>query len=133
MTDRDMTEIPTGEVERLNLLADTLSGERGEDQKRIARVGLEWICLLLAKNSDYGSSVWKQPLLAPEVPADAAIRVRMSDKIERLRYLRFSAGEINESVEDTIRDLGAYCLLWLARPGHPHVGNVADPAAPGPR
>lgn len=110
---------PTGEVERLNILGDALDGARGADQQRIARVGLEWITLLLAKNQDYGSSVWKTPLLAPECETEAAIRVRMSDKIHRLHHLHrivSEDAEVDESIADTIRDLGAYCLLWLARP-----------------
>jgi hypothetical protein len=108
---------PDGECEALNHLGDALAGMRGADQQRIARVGLEWIGLLLAKNLDYGSSAWKTPVLAPGCDPATAILVRMSDKIERLgRLLGGHRGQCDESIEDTIRDLGAYCLLWLARP-----------------
>ena len=115
----EMYEI--GEVDQLNHLGDALAGERGEGQQRIARTGLAWIIQLLNKNADYGSSVWKEPVLCPGLSADTAIRVRLSDKIERLRKL-FSGGKAqvkDETLEDTVGDLGAYCLLWLARPGEP--------------
>jgi hypothetical protein len=109
---------PPGEIERrLDVLRDALSGIRGADQQRIGRVGLEWITMILHKNTDYGSSVWHAPVLAPECQTEAAIRVRMSDKIARLtRLLSGDAAQCAESIEDTVRDLGAYCLLWLARP-----------------
>ena len=107
--------------QRAEFLASTLfaalTGERGDDQKRIAEVVVAWGDLLLSKNSDYGSSAWKQPVLAPGLDADAAMRVRMSDKIERISsLLQKGSAEVDESIEDTIKDLGAYCLLWLARP-----------------
>lgn len=102
------------------LLEGALNGDRGPDQQRIAETGVTWIELLLAKNADYGSSAWKPPLLSPGLDAGAAILVRMSDKIERIASLAAKGGagsaEVAESLEDTVRDLGAYCLLWLARP-----------------
>lgn len=98
-------------------IAEALSGSRGEDQARLASIGLEWIDLMLRKNRDYGSSAWKVPVLAPELSAATAIRVRMSDKIERILSLLTKSPEIaDESIRDTIQDLGVYCLLWLARP-----------------
>lgn len=97
---------------------DALSGSRGASQMRIATVGLEWISTLLAKNADYGSSVWQVPVLAPDCDPAIAIRVRMSDKINRLQtLLSGKKPEVTtESIDDTIKDLGAYCLLYLARP-----------------
>ncbi len=98
-------------------LQEALSGSRGADQKRIAETGVEWIETILSKNADYGSSVFEVPELAPECNADAAIRVRMSDKINRIRSLLKRPPEVaGESLADSMRDLGAYCLLWLARP-----------------
>jgi hypothetical protein len=111
-------------MDEYNEILDSLASVRGPDQQRIAEVGLEWITLLLKKNSDYGSSVWKTPILAPDCDAGMAIRVRMSDKINRLVSLLNNTivnsdtrPEIDESIDDTLRDLGAYCLLELARPG----------------
>jgi len=102
-------------------ITEAISGSHGVDQQRIAEVGVEWVEMLLKKNSDYGSSVWRQPLLATDCLAEAAIRVRMSDKIQRLVQLlqlqqTGQLPEVDESIEDTVSDLGAYCLLYLARP-----------------
>lgn len=99
----------------LLLVAQASSGERGLDQRLIAETGIAWVATMLRKNHDYGSSAWKPPILAPELPFDVAIRVRMSDKIERLVALLKQENEvIGESRADTIGDLGSYCLLLLA-------------------
>ena len=87
-----------------------------ENQHRIAQIGTEWLATLLKKNSDYGSSVWKPPALKPGMDAGDAILVRMSDKVSRIASLQEKGPEVAESLEDTIADLGAYALLWLARP-----------------
>jgi hypothetical protein len=101
----------------LDLIRVALWGDRGEDQQRIAQAVVEWGALLLRKNHDYGSSVWKTPILAPDCDPGTAIRVRMSDKIQRLTQLLQREAEVKEeSIHDTLRDLGAYCLLELARP-----------------
>ena len=100
------------------VVVDALDGNRGLDQFRIAKEGIAWVSLLLRKNADYDSSAWKRPVLAPECDTDTAMRVRMSDKIERITSL-LSKGDpevVDESIRDTVRDLGAYCLLWLACP-----------------
>ena len=98
------------------ILIDALDGKRGRDQARIATVALAWAATLLRKNMDYGSSVWKVPVLAPKCSISDAIYVRMSDKVSRLAALQEQEGEVAESIEDTVSDLGSYCLLWLARP-----------------
>jgi hypothetical protein len=95
---------------------DAMLGQRGPEQQRLAEQGLAWIELLLQKNHDYGSSVFKPPVLAKNLELGSAILVRMSDKISRLESLQNRTGEVVESFDDTIRDLGAYCLLYLARP-----------------
>jgi hypothetical protein len=101
----------------IEVLLGALNGERGDDQQRIAEVGLKWLTTILNKNNDYGCSVWKRPLLAPKSCVADAIFVRMTDKVERIASLR-SKGicEVAESLDDTVGDLGAYCLLYLARP-----------------
>jgi len=113
-------EDPAERQNALNFLVmeDAFLGKRGPDQERIAREGVAWVALLLRKNADYGSSAWKRPVLAPECDTDTAMRVRMSDKIERITSL-LSKGDpevVDESIRDTVRDLGAYCLLWLVCP-----------------
>lgn len=97
-------------------IIEALAGERGRSQQRIAQTGIDWLKMLLRKNSDYGDSAWKRPLLKPTLDPGDAIMVRMTDKIERIAQLQTKDAEVAESLEDTIRDLGAYCLLWLARP-----------------
>lgn len=103
------------------VIADALEGRLGKDAQRIADTGMEWIALMIRKNLDYGGSVWNIPSLADGLDAGMAIRVRMSDKIQRLQSL-LSVKQpgtqmvADESIDDTIRDLGAYCLLYLARP-----------------
>jgi hypothetical protein len=98
-------------------LSAALAGALGADQQRIAQVGLRWIELLLAKNRDYGSSVWKAPVLCPSLPVASAILSRMSDKVARIAQLTSQPASVrSETLDDTICDLGAYCLLYLARP-----------------
>jgi len=95
------------------LIEKAANGEFNEQQKRIAEIGQDWVATLIRKNLDYGGSVFQAPILAPDLPVDSAIRVRMSDKIQRLMTLL--AGNKNlvqdEGIEDTFKDLGAYCLL----------------------
>ena len=99
------------------ILQDAFSGNRGDQQRLIAEEVVRWGALMLRKNRDYGGAVWNRPLLAPECDAGIAIRVRMSDKLSRMiSLLQKGSAEVAESFDDTLRDLGAYCLLELARP-----------------
>ena len=102
-------------LEKLNMEAMNVEFTvSNEDQKAIVKTGKDFIDLILRKNSNYGSSVFKRPILTPGLSVDAAIRVRMSDKIERLQALSDGQADlVGEAIEDTIKDLGAYCLLWL--------------------
>jgi hypothetical protein len=106
------------EQDKRDYITEAVMGRHGEDQQRIAKVGLDWVNTLLAKNADYGSTVWDSPKLAPYVNPGIAILTRMSDKIDRLINLSKKNGPQvhTESFDDTISDLGAYCLLYLARP-----------------
>lgn len=113
-----MTADPATLSPELTVIAQALRGDFGDDPQRIAVVALRWIETLINKNRDYGSSIWARPLLAPNTNCGDAILIRMSDKISRLRNL-LQGGAVNvedESIADTMIDLGAYCLLWLARP-----------------
>ena len=100
----------------LDLVRSALSGSIGPSQPRIAQVGLDWIATLIKKNTDYGDSAWTEPVLAPNLPAKQAILVRMSDKINRLKSLSQKEALVAESYNDTMKDLGAYALLYLAAP-----------------
>lgn len=68
--------------------------------------------MLIAKNQNYGNSAFRPPVLLPDLPAEKAIFVRMSDKVARLAQL--TSGEkdrVGESIEDTLYDLAGYCVL----------------------
>lgn len=70
----------------------------------------------LKKNLAYGSSVFKKGVLTPELSADAAIRVRMSDKVGRLTTLLADPTKnqiSDESIDDTVMDLATYSFLLL--------------------
>ncbi len=96
-----------------SIVAESLAGKRGSEQQMLAAKGLAWVELILKKNKDYGSSVFEAPMLAPNCDMGTGILVRMSDKINRLQQLAKNKAEVAESFDDTIRDLGAYCLLYL--------------------
>ena len=92
-------------------MAEALRG-KNPDPEAIANARLELTDLVLAKNHDYGSSIWKPPLLCPHVPVDDAQLVMMSQKVQRL--INLVGKEIlvdDESRANTLRDLGAYCIL----------------------
>ena len=88
--------------------------ELNEDQRAIWDIFEAQKVKVLKKNSDYGSSVFKQPVLSPGMDAGAAILVRAGDKIERIRSLQ-QRGQLvaDESLKDTVGDLGAYAFLYL--------------------
>jgi hypothetical protein len=111
------TETENAETRKaeLELLGMALRAERGPDQQSIARLGVSITSLLLRKNADYGSSAWKPPALAPHLQPGDAMLCRMSDKVARIATLSGGASaEVAESLEDSVRDLAGYCLLWLA-------------------
>ena len=71
--------------------------------------------LLLQKNKEYGSAIEESPYLAPEVPPTTAVFVRLSDKCKRIQNLRTVKDiGVEESLEDSIRDVAGYCILLLA-------------------
>lgn len=95
-------------------VVDALDGSRNQDQQLIADTALELLTTLLAKNSDYGSSVFKRPRLCPRLSPGEAILVRASDKLERLDKLSEQPAEVvGESWEDTLQDLGGYIILYF--------------------
>lgn len=100
------------------IVREALHGERGEDQKRLAEQGIRLTEELIKKNTDYGGSAWKPPVLVPNLEPKTAILVRMSDKIERIQSLvsRKADPLVNESLDLTILDLSGYGLLWLTAP-----------------
>lgn len=109
--------------EKQSVFLEALKGKRGQDQQRIAEVVLDLGTTLLKKNQDYGGSVWKRPVLAPNLDNGTAILVRASDKISRLNNLLDNPDKVevkDESLTDTLKDLAAYFILYLARPEEDH-------------
>lgn len=95
-----------------SVLMMAMSGERGEDQKLIASVGLGIVETLLRKNRDYGGSVFLPPV--SDVSPGLGIVVRLSDKWNRIQSLYNGVAEVaDESLIDTFRDLAGYAILWV--------------------
>lgn len=74
--------------------------------------------LLKRKNADYGDSFSEAPYLLPNITTNVSAYIRLSDKFHRLRTLLALTEQdrrvVEESVEDTLRDIAGYCLLLLA-------------------
>ena len=71
--------------------------------------------LLMRKNRDYGNAAASESPLCPELDSSTAILVRMGDTIKRLENLAaVKEARVDESFEDTVRDLAGYCVLYLA-------------------
>ena len=116
--------------EKIMMVMSAMRGERGPDQAKIAEEALDWTVTLLTKNNDYGGSAWQAPFLNPKLGSCAGLLCRMSDKIHRIRQLLGAEdqAEVNETLDDTFRDLGAYCLLYLAKPeGRGEETNTPNP------
>ena len=65
------------------------------------------------KNHDYGGSFAN---LRREIPQ--AILVRIYDKYSRLKTLLNGTGpKVDESIEDTLKDLANYCIMELVERG----------------
>ncbi|QHZ54004.1 nucleotide modification associated domain-containing protein [Paenibacillus larvae] len=68
--------------------------------------------ILIAKNTDYGDSYDKRI----EEYGHVALLIRLEDKLERLKTLyKKGSHEVNETIDDTLKDLAGYCILELVR------------------
>ncbi len=65
--------------------------------------------LLIRKNSDYGDSYFE----LREEFGKVAFLIRLTDKVARLKTLAKQQAQVEESEEDTIKDIIGYCLLEL--------------------
>lgn len=83
--------------------------DRFENMRRVVN---EIVSLLEKKNNDYGNSATQ----TYEEYGDVAFFIRISDKINRLKSLTINnkTQEVkDESIDDTVRDIIGYCLLYL--------------------
>jgi hypothetical protein len=95
-------------------IAEALAGDN-QDQREIAFIGLSMVAVMVEKNRDYGSSVFQIGTVSPDVTPEQGLRVRLGDKLSRLRNLISKPGNqrVNESLLDTGQDASAYLLLWV--------------------
>ena len=73
--------------------------------------------LLKKKNADYGDSFSERPYLLPNLTTNTSAYIRLSDKFHRLRTLlniEEPDRKVDETIEDTLRDVAGYCVLLLA-------------------
>jgi len=103
--------------------------ERTVDGVAILGECLDLAEMLLSKNASYGGSVLHPvPVFAPDAPIDLKLRVRLDDKLNRLRTTGLDGG----AGEDAVWDLMGYLvLLRIARRELPKVvvANDVTPAA----
>ena len=103
-------------VEDFELFTEVLTeGNDSADTFKLAKTIVEVGALLVRKNQDYGSSGMKRPVLMPKMTPREALLCRMSDKVARIAQLADGSDPqvADEKLEDTIRDLAGYCILWL--------------------
>ncbi len=72
----------------------------------------DWFETYKEKNSDYGDSFNK--LLDPDEIGPVSFVTRAADKMERLKTLIKQPAKVkSETFEDTVKDLGNYCAMYL--------------------
>ena len=75
----------------------------------IKDIALEISDLVEKKNRDYGNSFDR----TIEEYGDVAYFLRMEDKLSRLKSLTNKEAEVDESIEDTLKDIIGYTLLMI--------------------
>ena len=103
-------------VEDYDLIAEAFTKEDvSTDVFKLAKTAIKVGALLVRKNQDYGSSGMKRPVLMPNLTPRQALLCRMSDKVARIAQLADGSDPqvTDEKLEDTIKDLAGYCILWL--------------------
>lgn len=78
------------------------------------RIAAEIRETFVRKNHDYGNSVFQSPEMAPDIQPEEAVRVRISDKLGRLKtLLSGEQAQVSESIRDTYADLVNYLIILL--------------------
>lgn len=81
-----------------------------EKEKHFTEITRGMRDIYLKKNSDYGDSFSK----SLDEFGQVAFIVRASDKMERMKSLHVRSQVVDdESLEDTVRDLANYCVMFL--------------------
>lgn len=73
---------------------------------------LELGALLVAKNTDYNNTALNPEHLLSNLDAEERLKVRIDDKLTRLKHLLATKHQNFESIDDNIRDLNGYLILW---------------------
>ena len=85
------------------------------------QIALELTELYSKKNADYGNSFEES---IKDFGISAAL-VRITDKYNRIKHLLKDSSnmQVNESVEDTLKDLASYSIMTLIALKHLDYGN----------
>ena len=82
--------------------------------QRYDRIAAEMRETFVRKNHDSGNSVFQSPEMAPDIQPEEAVRVRISDKLGRLKtLLSGEQAQVSESIRDTYADLVNYLIILL--------------------
>ena len=77
---------------------------------KIKEISIDVVDLVEKKNKDYGNSFDK----TLEEYGDTAYFLRIEDKLSRLKSLsKKDAAVVDESIEDTLKDIVGYTLLMI--------------------
>lgn len=94
-----------------------------EDVERFSNKAKECIELYAKKNHDYGNSFEK----GCDAIGPAYATGRIYDKVNRLVNVTKTESEVkDESVEDTLKDLACYSLMYLAYLDKTRTANIPD-------
>lgn len=80
------------------------------DGDSIKTIAIEIADIVERKNNDYGNSFDK----TIKEYGDVAYFLRIEDKLSRLKSLSNKSAEVDESIEDTLKDIIGYTLLMIS-------------------
>lgn len=80
-----------------------------EFETKITNITTDLADTLIAKNHDYGNAFHD----SVKEFGNVVMAIRIGDKYKRLKTLLDSDAQVDESIEDTLRDLAGYAILSL--------------------